>query len=103
MQIQKEATRFFIKQIQDEGEEINTNSVFITVQKEFNPAKKQTTKTTYRHPNYKCHFDQRRGQNEHIQKSYVVRQVRTSNQHTKQQMRRTTPQSHKIAPMKIDL
>ena len=66
-----------------------------------NPTKKQTTKSPYRHPNYKRHFDQRQGQNEHTHKSYVVRQARTSNQHTKQQTRRTTPQSHQIAPMKI--
>ena len=39
----------------------------ITVQKEANPAKKQTTKTPYRHPDYKRHFDQRQGQNEHTQ------------------------------------
>ena len=47
MQIQKEATRFSGKQIQDEGEEINTNLVFVTAQKEVNPTKRQTTKTIY--------------------------------------------------------
>ena len=75
----------------------------ITVQKEVNPAEKQTAKTPYQHPNYKRQFDQQQGQNEHTQKSYAVRQAKTSNQHTKQQTRRTTPQSHQIAPMKIDL
>ena len=58
-QIQKEASKLSGKQIQVEEEEINTNLVFVTVQKEVNPAEKQTTKTPYRHPNYKRHFDQR--------------------------------------------
>ena len=69
-------------------------SFFVTAQKAVNPREKQTTRTPYRHPNYKCHFDQRWGQNEHTQKSYVVRQARISNQHTKQQTRKITPQHH---------
>ena len=73
MQIQKEASRLSGKQIQDEGEEINTNSVFVIVQKEVNPTKKQTTKTPYRHPNYKLHFDQRHGQNESEKKEHQIK------------------------------
>ena len=57
-----EAFRLSGKQIQVEEEEININLVFIIVQKEVNPAKKQTTKTPYRHPNYKRHFDQQQVQ-----------------------------------------
>ena len=48
-----------------EEKEANTNPVINTVKKEVNPAKEQTTKTPYRHPNYKRPFDQRQGQNEH--------------------------------------
>ena len=41
----------------------------------------QTTPTPYRHPNYNCHFDQRQGQNEYSQKTYMaMRKYR----HTKQ-------------------
>ena len=57
-QIWKEASRLSGKQILVEKEEININSVFVTIQKVVNPTKKQTTKTPYRHPNYKRHFDQ---------------------------------------------
>ena len=44
-QIQKEASRFSGKQIQ-------------VKEQEGTPVKKQTTKTPYRHPNHKNHFDQ---------------------------------------------
>ena len=70
VQIQKEASRLYRRQIQVEEKETNTNLVPITVQKEVNPAEKQETRTLYRHPNYKKHFDQRQGQNEHKQRSY---------------------------------
>ena len=50
-QIQKKASRFSGKQIQVKEQETT-------------PIKK-TTKTPYRHPNHKNHFDQRQGQNEH--------------------------------------
>ena len=43
----------------------NTNLFPVTVQKEDHPVEKQTTRNPYRHPNYKNHFDQRHGQNEH--------------------------------------
>ena len=44
----------------------------------------QTTPTPYIHPNYNRHFDQRQGQNEYSQKTYVdLRKYR----HTKQQLR----------------
>ena len=43
-QIQKETSRIFRKQIQVEEEEINTNSVFITVQKEVNPIENKPQK-----------------------------------------------------------
>ena len=42
---------------QVEEKEANTNSVINIVKKEVNPAEEQTTKTPYRHPNYKHHFD----------------------------------------------
>ena len=48
-----------------EEKEANTNLVINIVKKEVNPTESQTTKTPYRHPNYKRHFDQRQGQNEH--------------------------------------
>ena len=60
-------------------EETNTNSVLVTVRREVNLAEKQTTITPYRHPNYKKHFDQREGQNEHKQRSYNFRNKRTQN------------------------
>ena len=60
----------------------------------------QTTPTPYRHPNYNRHFDQRQGQNEYSQKTYVdMRKYR----HTKQQLRRIVPQKSLKAPIKIDL
>ena len=44
----------------------------------------QTIPTPYIHPNYNRHFDQRQGQNEYLQKTYVyMRKYR----HTKQQLR----------------
>ena len=79
VQIQKEASKLSRKLILDEEEETNANSVYITVQKEVNPTKKQATRTPYRHPNYKKHFDQRQGQNEHKQRSYKFRRKRTKN------------------------
>ena len=57
-QFQMEASRHSGRQIQVEEEEINTNSIFVTLQKEVNPTEKQATRTPYRHPNYKNHFDQ---------------------------------------------
>ena len=65
MQIQKESYRLSEKQIQVDEEETKTNSVLITVQKEFNPTEKWTIKTPYRHPNYKRPFDEWQGKNEH--------------------------------------
>ena len=54
----------------------------------------------YRHPNYNRHFDQRQGQNEYSQKTYVdMRKY----QHTKQQLRGIVPQNDLRAPIKIDL
>ena len=88
VQIQKEASRLFEKQIQVEEGETNKNSVPVTVQKEVNLAEKQTTRTPYRHPNYKNHFDQRHGQNEHKQRSYNFRNKRTQNLKPKQKMGR---------------
>ena len=46
-------------------EEVKT--VLDAVQKK----EEQTTPTPYRHPNYNRHFDQRQGQNEYSQKTYV--------------------------------
>ena len=66
--------------------------------------KKQTTRNHYRHPNYKTHFDQRQGQNEHKQRSDDFRKERTQNQQTKQKKRSSIRQSDRqIAPIKIDL
>ena len=93
--IQKEASRLSGKQIQVEKEETNTNSVFVTVLKEVNPAEKQTTRTPYQHPNYKKHFDQRHCQNEHKQSSYDFRGERTQNEQAKQKMRSSIQQSNK--------
>ena len=60
----------------------------------------QTTPTPYKHPNYSHHFDQRQGQNEYSQKTYVdIRKYR----HTKQQLRRIVPQKYLRALIKIDL
>ena len=70
VQIQKEASRLSGKLIANEEEEANTNSVPITVQKEVNLAEKHATRTPYRNPNYRKHFDQRQGQNEHKQRDY---------------------------------
>ena len=53
VQIQKEASRLSRKLIPVEEEETNANLVPIIVQKEVNPAEKQATRTSYRHPNYK--------------------------------------------------
>ena len=61
VQIQKEASRLSRKQILVEEEETNTNSVPFIVQKEVNSVEKHKTRTPYRHPNYKKHFDQRQG------------------------------------------
>ena len=46
-------------------EEVKT--VLAAVQKK----EEQTTPRPYRHPNYNHHFDQRQGQNEYSQKTYV--------------------------------
>ena len=60
----------------------------------------QTTPTPYRNPNYNPHFDQRHGQNEYSQKTYVdMRKY----QHTKQQLRQIVPQKDLRASIKIDL
>ena len=61
---------------------------------------KQTTHMPYRHPNYNCHFDQRQGQNKHLQKSYVDKQTI---RHTKEQLRRPISQNNLRGPIKIDL
>ena len=61
---------------------------------------KQTTHTPYRHPNYNCHFDQRQGQNEHSQKSYVDKQTI---RHTEQQLRQLVFQNNIRGPIKIDM
>ena len=53
--------------------------VLVAVQKK----DKQTTPTPYIHPNYNHHFDQRQGQNEYSQKTYVDMQ---KYQQTKQQL-----------------
>ena len=67
-QILKEASKLSVKQIHVGEQEVNL-------------VKKQTIKTPYRHPNYKNHFDQRQGQNEHKQKSYDFRRKKkTQNQ-----------------------
>ena len=46
-------------------EEVKT--VLVTVQRK----EEQTKPIPYRHPNYNRHFDQRQGQNEYSQKTYV--------------------------------
>ena len=61
---------------------------------------KQTTHTSYRHPNYNRHFDQRHGQNEHSQKSCVHKQTI---RHTKKQLRQPVSQNNLRGPIKIDL
>ena len=70
--------------------------VLVAIQKE----EKQTTHTPYIHPNYNRHFDQRQGQNEHSQKSYVDKQTV---RHTKQQLRQPISQNNLIGSIKIDL
>ena len=75
-----------------------------TIQKKDNPAEKTTTRPTYRQPNYKKHFDQREGQNEHKQRSYDFRRERTKNEQAKQKTRSSIHQSNQqTIPMKIDL
>ena len=70
-QIQENASKNQIKEVK---------IVLVAVQKK----EKQKTHTPYRHHNYNRHFDQRRGQNEYSQKTYVdLRKYR----HTKQQLR----------------
>ena len=61
-QIEEDASRNQVKEV---------NVVLTVVQKE----EKQTTHTPYKHPNYNRYFDQRQGQHEHSQKSYVDRQA----------------------------
>ena len=56
-QIQKRTSNPLDSKIQVEKKEANKNPVVITVQNEANLVKKQTTRTPYRHPNYKKHFD----------------------------------------------
>ena len=83
---------------------MNTNLVPIIVQKEVNPAEKQATRNPDRHPNYKKHFDQRQGQNEHKQKGYKLRSERTQNLHPQQKMRIFIQQDDQQSPsMKIYL
>ena len=79
VQIQKEASRLSEKLIAVEEEEAITNLVPITIQNEVNLAEKQATRTPYQHPNYKKHFDQQQGQNEHKQRGYKFRSNRTQN------------------------
>ena len=75
-------------------EEVKT--VLVTVQRK----EEQTKPIPYRHPNYNRHFDQRQGQNEYSQKTYVdMRKYR----HTKQQLRQIVPQKDLRASIKIDL
>ena len=66
-----------------------------TVKKEEN----QPTHTPYRHANYN-HFDQRQGQNKHLQKSYVDKQTI---RHTKKQLRQPISQNSLRGLIKIDL
>ena len=94
VQIQKEASKLFRKLIPVEEEETNTNSVPITVEKEVNPTKKQSTRIPYRHPNYRKHFDQRQDQNEHKQRSYNFRSKRTQNLQPKQKTGRFIQQGN---------
>ena len=77
VQIQKKASRLSGKQAQVEEEKTNTNLVLVIVQKELNTAKKQAIRNLDRHPNYKKHFDQQQGQNEHKQRRYDFRRERT--------------------------
>ena len=49
--------------------------------------KKQTIKTPYWHSNYKKHFDQQQGQNEHKQKRYDFRRKNTQNEQARQRTR----------------
>ena len=65
MNIQESTSKPLGSKKQVEEKEANTNPFINTVKKEVNPAEEQTTKTPYRHPNYKRPFDQRQGQNEH--------------------------------------
>ena len=57
-QIQENASKNQIQEVK---------KVFIAIQKK----EEQKTPTPYRHLNYNCHFDQRQGQNEYSQKTYV--------------------------------
>ena len=91
-QIQKEASRLSEKQSQVE----EVKAVPAAVQKE----EKQTTHMPYINSNYNRHFDQRRGQNEHSQKSFIDKQTV---RHTKQQLRRPISQNNLRGPIKIDL
>ena len=84
--------------------EAKKNSLLITIQKEVNQAEKWTIKTPYQHPNYKSHFDQRQGQNEHKQGSYDFKCKRTQILQPKQKtgifIRQNDQQS---APIKVNL
>ena len=91
-QIQREASRLSEKQSQVE----EVKAVLDVVKKE----EKQTTHMPYIHPNYNSQFDQRQGQNEHSQKSYVDKQTV---RHTKQQLRQPVSQNNLRGPIKIDL
>ena len=99
MQLLKEASK--LSKNQSQVEEVK--SVIITDKKEVNTTEEQTTRTPYHHPNYKCYFEQRKGQNQHTHKRDDVRWERTENQNSKQQTRIPIPQSDKIALIKIDL
>ena len=77
---QEEMTRNLKNDMYSLEKEANTNPVLVTVKKEANLVKKQTTKTPYRYPNYKNYFDQRQGQgqNEHKQRSYDFKRENTN-------------------------
>ena len=68
--------------------ESNTNIVLVTIQKEVNLVKKQTTRNPYRHPNYKSQFNQQQGQNEHKQRIFYFGYEKTQNLQPKQKMER---------------
>ena len=91
-QIHREASRLSEKQSQVE----EVKAVLAAVKKE----EKQTTHMPYKHPNYNRHFDQWQGQNKHLQKSYVDKQIV---RHTKQQLRWPISQNNLIGLIKIDL
>ena len=92
VQIQRETSILSEKQIQVK----EVKEVLSAVKKE----EKKTTHTPYKHPNCNRHFDQRKGQIEHSQKSYVEKKTI---RHTKQQLRQPVYQNYIIGPIKMDL